>query len=91
MQMVDLMTHLNCGCYEHHLCCRLNGLSGHFPAHVRGIHNVMPVQDVVGNKVYASSMSTSHGRYMSRQKDVAHHPSRFADLMNSKQTTAKAG
>ena len=89
------MTHLNCGCYEHHLCCRLNGLSGHFPAHVRGKHVAMPVQDVLGNELYVSGMSTSHGHFMSRQKDVEQIMCivilEVADLMNSKQGTAKEG
>ncbi len=49
MYVVGLMTHLKCCCYEHHLCCHLNGLSEHYPAHVRGIHVAMPVQDVLGN------------------------------------------
>lgn len=46
MHMVGLMTHLNCGCCEHHLCCRLNGLSAHYPAHVKGIHVAVPTQDI---------------------------------------------
>jgi len=39
----------------------------------------MPVQDVLGNELRLSSMSTSHGHFVSRQKDVEqimcdHHP-----------------
>ncbi len=30
----------------------------------------MPVQDVLGNELCVSGMSTSHGHFMSRQKDV---------------------
>ena len=70
MHVVGLMTYLSCCCYEHHLCCRLNGLSEHSPAHVRGIHVAMPVQDIVGNGLCVSSMSTGHGHCVSRQKDV---------------------
>ena len=73
------MTHLKCCCYEHHLCCCLNGLSEHFPAHVRGMDVAMPVQDVLGNELCLSSMSTGHGHFVSKQKDVEqimcdHHP-----------------